>query len=374
MTIGAYGIFTLDQGRDAARETLRTMRMGDDPRYLRRQEAVLRITLREVADIYIARPGMLKETTKSEMKRHVELMWGEFLHKPIAAITSADVRRRYDDVATKGIRGGGPAPVQASIATVTLRTLINFARTEYTTPEGRPFIEYNPVSILKRELRPSPPRTRHIERRRVGEFWDFLCRLRQIPWSDDAQTGTELVMFLLLTGARRNEGAKLTWDRVNLDASDPTNCWWHLPDPKNRHPVWLPLSSQAAAILSSRKGKGRGTYVFNSRSKLGHITDTRAPLERFSKAIGMSRLSPHDLRRTFVTLGAKACRLDIAKLELLTNHVPQGITARHYLETSDLRDYLPEVQAIADWIESEGRLASTRGDSAFAIAYPAASA
>lgn len=72
----------------------------------------------------------------------------------------------------------------------------------------------------------------------------------------------------------------------------------------------------------------------------------------------MDRLSAHDLRRSFVTLGVKACRLDIMKLELLTNHVPQGVTARHYLETSDLRDYHPEVQAIGDYVELEAAKAS----------------
>ena len=64
--------------------------------------------------------------------------------------------------------------------------------------------------------------------------------------------------------------------------------------------------------------------------------DARAPLVNFAKTIGMSGLSVHDLRRTFVSLGVKACRLDIAKLELLTNHVPQGVTAKHYLEMSDI--------------------------------------
>jgi integrase len=76
----------------------------------------------------------------------------------------------------------------------------------------------------------------------------------------------------------------------------------------------------------------------------------------------MDRLSAHDLRRTFVTLGVKACRLDLAKLELLTNHVPQGITAKHYLETSDLKDYYPEVQAISDYIEGAARLAQAKVD------------
>jgi integrase len=98
-------------------------------------------------------------------------------------------------------------------------------------------------------------------------------------------------------------------------------------------------------------------YVFSSRSKAGHILDTRAPLEQLSKTIGMARLSAHDLRRTFVTTGVKACRLDLAKLELLTNHVPQGVTARHYLATSDLRDFQLEVQAIGDWIEQQAAVA-----------------
>ena len=68
--------------------------------------------------------------------------------------------------------------------------------------------------------------------------------------------------------------------------------------------------------------------------------------------------------------GVKACRLDIGKLELLTNHVPQGVTARHYLETSDLRDYHPEVQAIGDYIENEGRIAAAKASGANVVKLP----
>jgi integrase len=96
--------------------------------------------------------------------------------------------------------------------------------------------------------------------------------------------------------------------------------------------------------------------------------DTRAPLEQLSKKIGMHRLSAHDLRRTFVTTGVKACRLDLAKLELLTNHVPQGITARHYLSTSDLRDFHAEVQAIGDHIQAEANLAEAQATGANVVA------
>jgi integrase len=247
-----------------------------------------------------------------------------------------------------------------------LRTLINWAREEYQTKDGKPIIDQNPVAVLKPEMakQAGKVRTRHIDRRDVGKFWHHLTTARQNPaFGADTHAGLDLVMFLLLTGTRRNEGAELTWDRVNLDDADPANNWFHLPDPKNRNPVWLPLSSQAVAVLKARKAAddraaAKSKFVFPSRSAAGHIKDTRAPLERFAKVIGMDRLSAHHLRRSFVTLGVKACRLDIAKLELLTNHVPQGVTARYYLETSDLRDYHPEVQAIGDYIEQQALIAA----------------
>ncbi len=378
ITIGAYGVFTVDQARDVAREHLRSMRMGIDPRDVRREDEAKSVTLRQVADAFFARPGMLKENTRKEMDRHVDTAFAKWLHRPIASITAVEVRKRYEELATGGVTGKRPAPGGAASSLIILRTLINWAMGEYQTKDGTPIIEKNPVAVIKKELanQASKVRTRHIDRRDVGLFWHLLTTARHNPaFSSDTLAGLDLVMFLLLTGTRRNEGAMLTWDRVHLDDTDPANNWFYLPDPKNKNPVWLPLSSQAVAVLNARqKANGRAVkkspFVFPSRSVSGHIRDTRAPLERFSTVIGMERLSAHDLRRTFVTLGVKACRLDIAKLELLTNHVPQGVTARHYLETSDLRDYHREVQAIGDYIVGEARLAAAKASGANVVALP----
>ncbi len=373
ITIGLYGVFTVDQARDVAREHLRSMRMGVDPRDVRRKDEVMSVTLAEVAKAFFARPGMLKPTTRDEMGRHLKTAFDKWLTRPIASITPADCRKRYEEIATKGLRKKpAPAPGSAASSFKIIRTLINFAMDEYQTQDGTPIIARNPVAIIRKELaaHESRVRTRHIDRRDIGAFWHLLTTARQNPaFSADTLAGLDLVKFLLLTGTRRNEGAMLTWDRVNLDDTDPANNWFHLPDPKNKNPVWLPLSSQCCAVLKARKAADdrapvKSRFCFPSRSAAGHIKDTRAPLERFSVAIGMERLSAHDLRRSFVTLGVKACRLDIAKLELLTNHVPQGVTARHYLETSDLRDYHPEVQAIGDYIEGEGRVAAAKASGA----------
>ena len=56
LTIGRYGVFTVDQARDVARERLRSMRMGIDPRNVKREDEAKAVTLRQVADAFFARP------------------------------------------------------------------------------------------------------------------------------------------------------------------------------------------------------------------------------------------------------------------------------------------------------------------------------
>jgi integrase len=353
MTIGPYGVFTVDQARDEAREHLRAMRKGFDPRELKRVDQAMKVTLQDVADAYFARPGKLKATTTAEMKRHIEKVFTAWKDRPIASITEAEVKKRYRDMATKGLLGA-PAPGQANISMTTLRTLINFAARQYKRGDGSPLIQHNPVNVLRDDWIELKPRTRDVGETKVGAVWYALQQARADPFSHDALAGTDLALFLLLTGARRNEGAMLTWDRVNLQEG-----WWHIPDPKNANPVWLPLSTQAVALLKSRKPVEGNPHVFASRSRAGHIMDTRAPLERISKAAGLT-LSAHDLRRTFVSVGVATCDIDLYKMELLTNHVPKGITARHYLQTSRLQYLLPQVQVIGDWMEEQGRIAEAK--------------
>ena len=79
-------------------------------------------------------------------------------------------------------------------------------------------------------------------------------------------------------------------------------------------------------------------------------------MKNLSEIAGL-HLSPHDLRRTFTTIGIANCGIDLFKVELLTNHVPKSVTERHYLETQKLQYLLPQVQQIADWMEAQAVVA-----------------
>ncbi|MFH1658549.1 MAG: site-specific integrase [Pseudomonadota bacterium] len=349
ITIGAHGIFTPDQARDAAREHLRSMRMGIDPRAVAKERAAESVTLRHVADAY-KRDRPLKESSKSEIERHVTTTFDAWLKKPITSITREAVTKRFNEMKTKGLRGNGPAPAQANQSFAVLRALFNYAIREYRKPDGTAIITDNPVEVLYKKWTPLKPRTSRVPENKAGAVWAALQKWREIAYNRDTLASIDLVIFLILTGARIGEASSLTWDRVNLEEN-----WWHIPDPKNSNPVFLPLSKQAKELLTTRQRIKGSDFVFSSWGKCGHIRDPRDTMKKVSEVAG-TKITPHDLRRTHVTIGVALCGIDLHKIELLTNHVPRGVTARHYLETSHLQYLMPETQKISDWLTTAGKL------------------
>jgi integrase len=233
-----------------------------------------------------------------------------------------------------------------------LRALYNWARAN-SKRDGRPTIPENPVSILSElgEWGSIPPRSNRIPTLKIGAAWNHLQKMRgDAGLTNATKTIADFVAFLLLTGSRKGEAATLTWEQVNLEEGT-----WRLPDPKNRQPVVFPLSEQALEILKGRSRKEH--YVFTGRSKKGHVVDCRDVLSKVSAAIGKD-FTAHDLRRTFRAVAGE-CGIELWKTKLLMGHKMSGdVTITHYTETNDLTYLQPEAQAIADWIERQGKIAA----------------
>ena len=174
LTIGAYGIFTVDQARDVAREHLRTMRMGVDPRDLRKADEAMGVTLRQLADNYLNRPGKLKQSSKDSIERHVVTTFKAWEHLPIVAITEDLCRTRYKEMAEKGLHGErkGGSPGQANQAFDILRALLNYAARQFRRADGKPLIQYNPTEVLSdHRVKLKPRSARYIPKDKVGDTW-----------------------------------------------------------------------------------------------------------------------------------------------------------------------------------------------------------
>jgi integrase len=161
----------------------------------------------------------------------------------VTTITKEMIQSRHCEV-TRTIKQGSSGEVQANMSMRILRTLLNFAANNYETSDGQSIIALNPVRRL------SQNRSRHLEPRRrvilidskLGDWYRAVMALRQ-------KTVRDYLLFLLLTGLRRNEAATLRWSDVDFETKTIT-----IPAAasKNKQEHCFPMSEFLLILLSQR--------------------------------------------------------------------------------------------------------------------------
>lgn len=93
--------------------------------------------------------------------------------------------------------------------------------------------------------------------------------------------------------------------------------------------------------------------------------DARSAMATVSEIVG-KHLSLHDLRRSFSNYAMRECRIGKFETDTLTGHRPNGadVTARNYLDLTNLSWLYPEVQQVGDFIEQQGRVAAAQANGA----------
>lgn len=344
--IGPFDRLKCEAARTRARKKLLDMLDGVDPVAQEQRQVAQATTLREVAEHYVqhrqTRHGPLRPATVADIWKHVDKSLGPWTHKPIGAVTPDMVIARFKELSKKG-------PTSANGAFTVFQALHDWARK--LNAELPP----NPVSVLKGMWNPSNPRTEYVPFDKLPAVYQALHLRGQVRDRTGTRVGGDLGLFLLLTGARWADATRLTWDCVHLDDDAP---WWHIlkERAKNHTERMLPLSTQAADMLRARHAdRPRGSeLVFPS-----HSNPKRAPWnvpavwEMVTRICGVD-VSPHSMRRTWVNLAVKLGH-ELWRAEMLTSHVPSGVTLRHYFDNVDLRDMRGIVQNVSDNIEGAGK-------------------
>jgi integrase len=153
-----------------------------------------------------------------------------------------------------------------------------------------------------------------------------------------------------LPGLRRDEVAGLNWDEVDLVAKTIT-----LPPQrtKAKRPLVLPISSFVEELLLRRKAAGMMKYVFPSSagSRSGHVEEPRLWFKIIEQETGI-KVSPHDLRRTFVTATEHAEIMPRIQSALVNHSLGRDVTSRHVIiPVSELREPMEKVtNKLKEWI------------------------
>lgn len=367
--IGRHGDpWRVEQARAKAMALKVEMQSGIDPVLRDRERAeekkraailttAQRITLREVMEHYVenkrTRYGALREASKRDIERHINVNLGDWADEPVASITRDTCIERFDMISEN-------SDSQAAQCFANLRALLNHARDMFETESGDyPLLPVNPVQRMFRKRKPKieRPRDTRIPLDRVRAVWQLLEGRRSAARTVDDRTSADWVSMILLTGCRKTESGSLRWANVDFHTNT-----FHLPSEivKNHNGITLPMSAALRKLFEQRRDlpepdekverrrrvERSEDYVFPSWGRTEYVTEARATLQAISVVAG-TRITLHDLRRTFVDVCAEVgVRPD--RERMLTNHISGDVHARHYANSS--KGLTAEVEAIARWI------------------------
>ncbi|WP_170145876.1 tyrosine-type recombinase/integrase [Rhodoplanes elegans] len=322
VTIGPTNVRTLEEARAEARTILNQFHDGIDPRQARREAAARGATLGEALDMYLRTNRRLRASSTAEYTRCVHRHLADWVDRPIREITREDVERRHAAIARKVAAEGRYSGEQTANAVMrVLRAIWNAAA------DRDPTLGQNPVR-LRREWFAARRRTRCVRADEMSAFWGAVQELEN-PYARG------YVTLLLFTGMRRREAASLRWDDVDFAAGV-----LRVPEgrTKSGRKLDLPLTTVLRDMLVGLRAIGRTEFVFPAASKSGHLEEPSSIFDAIEKA-GAVRVSPHDLRRTFVTT-AEACDISQVALKALVNHsLGSGVTEGYVIiEPARLRE------------------------------------
>jgi integrase len=315
VVLGRYPEVNLAKARALATTALGDLVSGVHPK--QRERLRQANTFAALADEFLRRPAAAKQRTAAaiamNIERHLLPRWGTRI---AAEIKRADVINMLEEIDRKS------GPYMAAKALALASSIYRFALTRELGG-----IASNPCQFIKPTefVREMAPRQRVLTDSEVALIW--RATQGQIRNSiESTYPGGPFVRLLLLTGARRNEVAQMTWDEVNLD-----HALWMIPAHRTKTgaPHEVPLSPMAVDLLKSLPRFGGG-FVFSANGG-------RAPIKGFGKfkdSVDMraAELAPpglaewrfHDLRRTARTnLSSLGVSPFIA--ELVIGHQQKGV-------------------------------------------------
>ena len=274
-TIGVFGRVTLHQARVAAQRVFAAKLEGRDPAAEKRtaKRRVVADRVDELLEAFIAQ-HVSQNRSAAEisrlLRREVGKAWG---HKSIHEISKRDVVELISAIEQRG------TPVAANKTLKTIKTFLRWC-------VGRAVVDLSPADGV-------PLPAKEVARDRVltdPELTQIILAARTMggPYGG-------IVELLTLTGQRREEAARSTWDEFDLGQRI-----WTLPKArtKNAKQHTVHLSAQAIAVLMRMKNQGPYAFSVHGTAPFQGFSHAKRELDDMS---GVKNWRLHDLRRTCVS-------------------------------------------------------------------------
>jgi integrase len=273
MVLGPYGVLTLDQAREKARQALLDSLAGNDP-LERKQRAVEGETIADLCDAYLERHAKLHKKSWKDDERSIE----KYILPQWSGMKARDLKR--SDVAWLHRNTGDKHPYAANRLLELLSKMFELARIWGVIEETAT----NPARGIQRFKEKS--RDRYVTH-------EELPRLMQAIDQDPNIYARYALWLYLLTGLRKSELLSREWADIDWNRKEI-----RVQETKNGRPHYLPLSSAALHVLTQIPKQYGCRYVFPGTIAGRHMVNIDKAWRRIRRAANVEDVRLHDLRRT----------------------------------------------------------------------------
>jgi integrase len=330
VVLGKYPTMTAEQARNAAKKGIGELAAGIDTVQEKREKNIKAVTLGEVFTEFLD-SRQLKPKTVRDYTGVMNNIYPDWQKLPITDITRDAVERRHKKISEERDEA------YANLGARTLRSVLNYASAKYETGKGLSILPENPVKRISqtRSWYKVERRTGHLKPHQLAAWFDAVLNI-------DNDTIKDYLIFVLLTGCRKDESAKLQWTDIDL-----TDKSYMLRDPKNKRPIQLPLSDYLSDMLTKRKTNSSSAFVFPGDGMRGYLVEPKRQIAKIVEKTDMP-FAMHDLRRTFVTI-AESLDISSFAVKALVNHKQGDDVTSGYIQLNVERLRQP-MQTITDFM------------------------
>lgn len=347
-SLGRHGMIKFEDAKAKAKEILEDAAIGITPEDRQKEKDVKKqeqkaddLTLGQAFESYLEWNRQIKDSTRGNYRTHIDayvpdwkpmqvrdltpdmvLQRHAFLSKKVPIPPASPYKRRSQKKGAEPrqkkekLRRNGPGVANATMKIV--RLVINYLRNH------KGYSGSNPVKLGKA-----------MNKLKIRETMVSVDRLPM--WFEAVQaskhpTIRDLLLFLLFTGTRsKSEAFKLKWPDIDWEGKII-----YFRDTKNSTTLRLPMSGYIYELLKKRLASKAvlpsvtapnkkpnpksAEFVFPSdKAEAGHVTDVRKEMAKISRTAGF-RISPHDLRRTFLSYANDNLGISFLTIKALVNH------------------------------------------------------
>ena len=302
--IGRFGEISFDQAKKAAHRLRSEVVLGGCPAEQKAEKKAIPLYA-ELAEQHLAHAKTYQrsyDTTEMYMRRHILPRWAK---TRLTDIGSQDVTAWLAEKAAEGL---APATVE--------KIRVIFSRSfELARQWKMSGAEINPIRDVPRR-RFSNARERFLTTKEAERLFKAL----------DASESPQLkniVMLLLLTGARKTELLTAEWRHVDLERRA-----WFIPTTKTGKPRYVPLSQAAMDVIEALPRWDGCPWLLPNPATLHFYQDIKKPWQNVRAAAGLGDLRIHDLRHSAASFMINA-GVDLFAVGKILGHADHQSTMRY---------------------------------------------